>query len=178
MPLRRIKYYRDTEGEVNKLSKLFILFALIIVSILFVSVFGTVTYYAVTLDLPSVETLKDYRPSIASCVYDDNDEIIDEFFLEDRKIVDIKNVPKVVQYAFVASEDSRFYQHKGFDIKSIPISHISSRLERVDVIFSPDNDEQLSDNEITFLNDSRRATTDSVVRKRRSEFLVNLMGGV
>ncbi|HCM9519018.1 MULTISPECIES: GmrSD restriction endonuclease domain-containing protein [Enterobacter cloacae complex] len=66
----------------------------------------------------------------------------------------------------------------GFDIKSIPISHISSRLERVDVIFSPDNDEQLSDNEITFLNDSRRATTDSVVRKRRSEFLVNLMGGV
>ncbi|HNT91513.1 MAG TPA: PBP1A family penicillin-binding protein [Smithellaceae bacterium] len=119
MPLRRIKYYRDTEGEVNKLSKLFILFALIIVSILFVSVFGTVIYYAVTLDLPSVETLKDYRPSIASCVYDDNDEIIDEFFLEDRKIVDIKNVPKVVQYAFVASEDSRFYQHKGFDIKSI-----------------------------------------------------------
>lgn len=119
MPLRRIKYYRDTEGEVNKLSKLFILFTLIIVSILFVSVFGTVIYYAVTLDLPSVETLKDYRPSIASCVYDDNDEIIDEFFLEDRKIVDIKNVPKVVQYAFVASEDSRFYQHKGFDIKSI-----------------------------------------------------------
>jgi len=66
----------------------------------------------------------------------------------------------------------------GFDIKTIPISHISSMLERVDVIFSSDNDVHLSEDEIIFLNDSRRATTDFAVRKRRSEFLVNLMGGV
>ena len=71
------------------------------------------------MDLPGIATLKDYRPSIASRVYDDNNELIDEFFLEDRKIVKINDIPKIVHYAFVAAEDSRFYQHQGFDMQSI-----------------------------------------------------------
>ena len=71
------------------------------------------------MDLPGIDTLKDYRPSISSRVYDDNNELIDEFFLEDRKVVRIAEIPKVVHYAFVASEDSRFYRHQGLDIQSI-----------------------------------------------------------
>jgi len=89
------------------------------VSALLVTVGGTATYYALTLDLPRIDALKDYRPSIASRVYDDNNELIDEFFLEDRKVIKIAEIPKIVQYAFVASEDSRFYQHTGLDIQSI-----------------------------------------------------------
>ena len=91
----------------------------LIVLILVVSIGGTITYYALTLDLPGIDTLKDYRPSIASSVYDDNNELIDDFFMEDRKIVKIAEIPKAAQYAFVAAEDSRFYQHQGFDIQSI-----------------------------------------------------------
>jgi penicillin-binding protein 1A len=72
-----------------------------------------------TLDLPGLDALKDYRPSIASSVYDENNELIDEFFLEDRKVIKITDVPKIVQHAFVAAEDSRFYQHEGFDLQSI-----------------------------------------------------------
>ncbi len=87
--------------------------------VLLVTVGGTVAYYLLTLDLPGIDTLKDYRPSIASRVLDVNDELIDEFFLEDRKLINIKDVPKIAQQAFIASEDSRFYQHKGFDIQSI-----------------------------------------------------------
>ena len=87
--------------------------------VLLVTVGGTVAYYVLTLDLPGIDTLKDYRPSIASRVVDVNDELIDEFFLEDRKLINIKDVPKIVQQAFIAAEDSRFYQHKGFDIQSI-----------------------------------------------------------
>ena len=119
MPLRRLKFYQETDGEVKKLSKLFIFFMGLVVAILSVSVIGTIIYYAATMDLPSIDALKDYRPSIASSVYDDNNELIDEFFLEDRKIVNANEVPKVVHYAFVASEDSRFYQHKGMDFQSI-----------------------------------------------------------
>src|SRR4030066_931020 len=119
MPLRRLKFYQETDGEVKKLSKLFIFFMGLVVAILSVSVIGTIIYYAATMDLPSIDALKDYRPSIASSVYDDNNELIDEFFLEDRKIVNTNEVPKVVHYAFVASEDSRFYLHKGMDFQSI-----------------------------------------------------------
>ncbi|MBP9531350.1 MAG: transglycosylase domain-containing protein, partial [Syntrophaceae bacterium] len=80
---------------------------------------GAVTYRVMTKDLPGIDALKDYRPSIASRVLDENDMLIDEFFLEDRKMINIADVPKIVQYAFVAAEDSRFYKHRGVDLLSI-----------------------------------------------------------
>ncbi len=119
MPVSRKRSKYKDNGEVRKLSTLFNLFLVIMVSALLVTVGGTATYYALTLDLPGIDALKDYRPSIASRVYDDNNELIDEFFLEDRKVIKIAEIPKIVQYAFVASEDSRFYQHTGLDIQSI-----------------------------------------------------------
>ncbi|MDD3248889.1 MAG: PBP1A family penicillin-binding protein [Smithellaceae bacterium] len=76
-------------------------------------------YRIMTMDLPGIDALKDYRPSIASRVLDENDQLIDEFFLEDRKMINIADVPKIVQYAFVAAEDSRFYKHRGVDLLSI-----------------------------------------------------------
>ena len=99
------------------------LVALILVSILTLLVLAligvSVLYYSLIKDLPSVATLKDYRPSIATRVYADNDELVDEFFLEDRKIIHISEVPKHAVQAFVAAEDTRFYSHQGFDIQSI-----------------------------------------------------------
>ena len=116
MPIRRRRSNNKNEGEVQKLSTLLTFFLALIVFVLLVTVGGTVTYYALTLDLPGIDALKDYRPSIASRVYDDTNELIDEFFLEDRKVVRIAEVPKIVRYAFVAAEDSRFYQHQGLDM--------------------------------------------------------------
>jgi penicillin-binding protein 1A len=123
MPLRRRKLNKKIErggnGEVKKLASLFNLFLGVIVIVLLVTIGGTIAYYAFTLDLPGIDALKDYRPSIASRVYDDNNQLIDEFFLEDRKLVRINEVPKTVVDAFVAAEDSRFYEHKGVDILGI-----------------------------------------------------------
>lgn len=76
-------------------------------------------YYILLKELPSIAALKDYRPSIASRVYADNDELIDEFFAEDRKLIKVSEVPKIVIQAFVAAEDARFFQHKGLDWQSI-----------------------------------------------------------
>ena len=118
MPLRR-RRNRHNEGEVRKLASLFNIFLIAIVFVLIVMVVGVLGYYAFTMDLPGIDALKDYRPSISSRVYDDKNELIDEFFLEDRKLVRIAEVPKVVIQAFVAAEDSRFFEHKGFDVQSI-----------------------------------------------------------
>jgi penicillin-binding protein 1A len=79
---------------------------------------SSLVYYALLQGLPSIAALKDYRPSITTRVYADNNELIDEFFLEDRKIVTYEDIPKVVIQAFVAAEDSRFFQHEGFDMQS------------------------------------------------------------
>ncbi|MRR17146.1 MAG: PBP1A family penicillin-binding protein [Deltaproteobacteria bacterium] len=102
-----------------KLSKLLKFLFIVVFLLLLITVGGTVTYYVMTMDLPGIDALKDYRPSIASRVLDENDELIDEFFLEDRKMVKIADVPKIVQHAFVAAEDSRFYKHQGVDLLSI-----------------------------------------------------------
>jgi hypothetical protein len=48
-------------------------------------------------------------------------------------------------------------------------------LERVDEIFAITDHEDLSKDEIAFLRDSRRATTDEKVRLQRTEFLLTLM---
>ncbi|MEW6333194.1 MAG: PBP1A family penicillin-binding protein [Thermodesulfobacteriota bacterium] len=76
-------------------------------------------YYILLKELPSIAALKDYRPSITTRVYADNGELIDEFFLEDRKVIKYEDIPKIVIQAFVAAEDARFFQHKGFDMQSM-----------------------------------------------------------
>lgn len=80
---------------------------------------SSVLYYVLLQELPSIAALKDYRPSIATRVYSDTNELIDEFFLEDRKLIPYADVPPVVIRAFVAAEDARFFTHKGFDMQSI-----------------------------------------------------------
>ena len=75
--------------------------------------------YNLVQDLPSIAPLKDYRPSIITKVFSDDDRLIDEFYLEDRKIIEVTRLPKYVIQAFVAAEDARYFQHSGVDIKSI-----------------------------------------------------------
>jgi penicillin-binding protein 1A len=96
-----------------------VLFVLILCFIFLAVAASSFLYYVLLKELPSVAALKDYRPSIATRVYDDHNELIDEFFLEDRKIIRYGDIPEVVVQAFVAAEDARFFQHGGFDMQSI-----------------------------------------------------------
>jgi penicillin-binding protein 1A len=80
---------------------------------------SSLVYFLLLKELPSIAALKDYRPSITTRVYADNGELIDEFFLEDRKVIKYEDIPKIVIQAFVAAEDARFFQHQGFDMQSM-----------------------------------------------------------
>jgi len=76
-------------------------------------------YMYFTQGLPQIETLKDYRPSIISSVYGLNGEVIGEFFDERRIVVPTDQIPQFLIDAFVAAEDSRFFEHKGLDYQAI-----------------------------------------------------------
>jgi penicillin-binding protein 1A len=76
-------------------------------------------YLHISQDLPRISSLKDYRPAIISTVYDEQHRKIAEFFRERRIVVELKDVPPLLVNAFVAAEDSRFYQHQGVDPFSI-----------------------------------------------------------
>ena len=70
-----------------------------------------------TKDLPSIETLAEYKPPVMSRVHAGDGKLISEFRTQARVFVPIESVPKKLQHAFVAAEDQRFYSHNGFDEK-------------------------------------------------------------
>src|SRR3990172_4443445 len=96
-----------------------VLFSALLLSIIMTLLGTSFLYYVLLKEIPSIAALKDYRPSIATRVYADNNELIDEFFAEDRKLVKVSELPKRVIMAFVAAEDARFFQHQGLDLHSI-----------------------------------------------------------
>lgn len=71
------------------------------------------------IDLPTVKELKRYTPPLITEVYDINGRLIGELYEERRIYVPIERIPRIVQLAFLAAEDARFYEHKGLDYKAI-----------------------------------------------------------
>ena len=81
---------------------------------------ATTAFYVVFVrDLPSFETLADYRPPLTSRVFDRNGQPIGEFFEFRRELTPLSEIPEVVIQAFLAAEDDTFYEHAGVDYVSI-----------------------------------------------------------
>ncbi|MGH0029090.1 MAG: penicillin-binding protein 1A [Myxococcota bacterium] len=76
-------------------------------------------YLAFVRDLPDIESVEDYRPALASVVVDRNGRRVGEFFNERRRLVALEDVPQHVVRAFIAAEDSHFFEHSGIDYPSI-----------------------------------------------------------
>jgi penicillin-binding protein 1A len=72
-----------------------------------------------TMDLPAVTELLDYRPPTATRVLASEGTPIGEFYVERRYLVPIAEVPEHVRLAFLAAEDAEFYRHPGIDPASI-----------------------------------------------------------
>jgi len=66
-------------------------------------------------NLPSLETLTDYRPKQPLRIYTQDGGLIGEFGEERRAVVRIKDTPEVLSQAILAAEDERFYRHGGVD---------------------------------------------------------------
>ena len=80
---------------------------------------GALSYFYFASDLPSIETLKTYNPPAITKLFSENGEIIGEFFTEKREVISLDRMPIHLVQAFVASEDTRFFQHKGLDYIAI-----------------------------------------------------------
>ena len=80
---------------------------------------GLGAYLVFVRDLPDLQSLSDYHPALASRVLDRNGQTIGQFFSERRQLTPLASVPPHVVNAFVAGEDSTFFEHEGIDFASI-----------------------------------------------------------
>ncbi|WP_229210117.1 penicillin-binding protein 1A [Duganella sp. Root1480D1] len=87
------------------------LLGLILAGVLLV-VFGLALAYP---NLPSLDTITDYRPKMPLRIYSADNVLLGEFGEERRNLVHIKDIPDVMKKAVLAIEDSNFYEHGGVD---------------------------------------------------------------
>ncbi len=72
-------------------------------------------------DLPDHNKLKGLKLPGSSLVLDDDGNRFSEIYTDNnrRRWIAIRDIPKSVQLAFVATEDQRFYEHNGLDVRGI-----------------------------------------------------------
>ena len=70
-------------------------------------------------NLPEISGLTDYRPKLPMRIFSADGVQLGEYGEERRTFTPLAQIPKVMQEAVLASEDARFYQHSGVDIRGV-----------------------------------------------------------
>ena len=70
-------------------------------------------------DIPSIDKLDEYTPSLTTHVYDINNQVIAEFSVEKRAILPLSKIPVDMQNALIAMEDQNFFRHWGISPRGI-----------------------------------------------------------
>ena len=83
------------------------------------TLFAIAAYFYFSLNLPKLQNIGDYRPSLPTIMYDREGVEVSRFFIENRELISIDQVPREVINAVIAIEDSSYYEHKGLDYLGI-----------------------------------------------------------
>ena len=81
-------------------------------------VLGGIFFY-LSLGLPDISKLINYEPPAATQVLDRHGEVLAYWYKERRFPVPLSQMPSYLIQAFVAAEDSRFFEHRGLDFWGI-----------------------------------------------------------
>jgi len=76
-------------------------------------------YLAIRQNLPSISMLEEFEPNIITYIYSDEGEVIGEYAIEKRIEIPYEEIPEIVKNAIIATEDPRFYRHRGFDLRGV-----------------------------------------------------------
>lgn len=98
------------------LNRKFVLFFVSLILIFSLVGVGIGYFISGLYELPRIEQLERYNPSQTTTIYSCRGELLAEFFLEKREVIDLPRIPVPLQQAFIATEDHRFYHHPGIDI--------------------------------------------------------------
>jgi len=72
-------------------------------------------YFWAASDLPGFKNLTEYKPPVVSTVYTRDGKVLGNLFAEKRFLANLGEMHAFLPKAFLAAEDSSFYQHEGVD---------------------------------------------------------------
>lgn len=75
----------------------------------------SIMIYSVKLDLPTIDSVDEYKPDLGTVIYADDGTKVAEFATEKRLIVAYEKLPRLLILAFIATEDQNFFYHFGAD---------------------------------------------------------------
>ena len=82
--------------------------------ILFIGLAGGYTYWIVST-LPDIDLLNSYSPYKSSKLYTYDNILLTELYVQRRTLVPLSRVPEHVKKAFIATEDTSYFEHSGID---------------------------------------------------------------
>ncbi len=95
------------------------IFSLVTLGIFMAALVVGAVFWMYGRDLPSHESLAQYKPPTISRIYSGEGQLIDEFAQERRLFTPSEEIPDLVKQAFISAEDKNFYTHQGYDPRGI-----------------------------------------------------------
>jgi penicillin-binding protein 1A len=102
------------------------IFTLVTMGLAMVALSIGAVFYVYGRDLPSHESLAQYKPPTISRIYSGEGRMIDEFAQERRLFAPASDIPDLVKQAFISAEDKNFYTHAGYDMRGIAAAAVEA----------------------------------------------------
>jgi 1A family penicillin-binding protein len=124
-------YYKDMAQRkrslrvyqtINGLGRgLFFILKMIFGAIIFGIIAAAILFFIYTKDLPRPEKFTENEINQATKIYDRDGKIVlsSVYGEEKRTYLTIDKIPEILQKAIIATEDARFYQHNGIDLRGM-----------------------------------------------------------
>src|SRR6056297_1188399 len=101
-------------------------------SLLFLIVLGAGYFVYLLQALPSIQELENPETAVATEVRSRDGAVLDRYYVENRTFVTIEEISPNIIYALIATEDHRFFNHWGIDLRRIaglPYYWIQGRIQ-------------------------------------------------
>lgn len=108
---------RKQKTKKKKITSVILKYGLIILFLggIMLSLFAFSVYKELWGPLPGYEELRGIRNYESSELYSEDGELLGKYFIENRTNVKFDSIPTNAINALIATEDARFYEHKGID---------------------------------------------------------------
>ncbi len=96
-----------------------IFWALVILPLFILLFFAIGTAYGLFGKLPTFDELENPQTYLASEVYSSDGQLLGKYYVQNRSSIQYKDISPYVIKGLVATEDARFFDHSGIDLRSL-----------------------------------------------------------